>query len=282
MSNLREIKRRISTVESIAHVTDAIQKIAAARVIKAKKRAQNFKKYIDEYSNIVARLIQDKEEHPLLKPNNSGYELLVVVTQDKGLCGGFHTAVFDKVDTFIKENGKKDFQLIVCGKKGVHHYEKLQYKILLKKVNIPIFTKEEDIEDITDLIDQNVINKSVSSVNIIYNEFVSATNYEPRIKKLYPLDITASKNIGSTFYYYEPDPSSITDFIIPKYLSYSILQAFLESSASEHSARMIMMERASKNANEMIDHLTNLRNKSRQSMITSELSEIVSTIEALS
>lgn len=282
MSNLREIKRRINTISSIAHVTDALQKISAARLIKAKKRAHNFKKYIHAYSQIVSKLIKNKVDHTLLKPVKSDTEIIIIITQDKGLCGSFHTSVIKKSMEFIKEKNEKEMKLIVCGKKGIHYYEKSQYPILLKKTNIPVICKEEDITDIIELVKQDILKKNVSAVHIVYNEFISTTKYEPQIKQLFPIVDIQDNNIENTFYLFEPNPLIIIDFIIPKYLSYLILDGFLESSVSEHTSRMIMMERASKNANEMIDQLTNLRNKKRQAMITSELSEIVSTIEALS
>jgi F-type H+-transporting ATPase subunit gamma len=278
MSNLQEIKRRINTIGNIEHVTDAIQKIAAARLFKAKNRALNLRNFVNAQADLLNNF-SNFRNHKFIKNNDSQETLIIVITPDKGLCGGFSNNIINKTLEFIKDKDKDKITFIIAGKKGVNFFDKRNFNVILRRINIPIFCDMKEIYEIGNILMDLYKEKAIKEAFIIYTEFASMANHTPIIKKLLPLEInTQSKNDPNI---YEPDPEIILDVLIPRYVKTLIWLGFLESIASEQAARMIMMERSTKNAKDMIDDLVALRNKSRQSMITKELSEIVSTTEAL-
>jgi F-type H+-transporting ATPase subunit gamma len=277
MSNLKEIKRRIKTIENIEHVTDAIQKIAATRLIKLKNRMLTLR----FFSNALLELLYNIVDATFaFKSNPNGYDLLFVITSDKGLCGGFNTRVIETAENYLEKNSNT--KLIVSGKKGNNYFEKTKEEILLKFNNVPAFCGLKDIEEATKFVLDNIYQNKVKSVKLIYTEFLSASTLEPSVKQVFPLDfpekITAK---GRGYYIYEPDEEKIISDLFPKFVSSYILLGFEESAAAEHMARMMMMERATKSADDMIIDLTMQRNRNRQAAITKELGEIVGTTSAL-
>lgn len=284
MSTVREIKNRITTIKNIQNVTDAIQKIASARVSKTKNKAVNLKKYIESCDEIASILHHDNEEHPFFKKNEKIKEsLYIIITGDKGLCGGFYSRIFEFVNEVFKEKDKNNLNLIVFGKKGVNYFNKRNYKVLLNHINLPVFYPKGDLIEIANTVIEKFINREIKEVNIIYNQYISAARYEPVLKQVLPINLSNKDNndYKSGMYLYEPDSSSLIENFFPDYIHNQIWEGIVESIASEQASRMIMMERASHSAKDMIDDLTKQRNKNRQSAITKELSEIVGTTDAL-
>lgn len=289
MSTVREIKNRIVTIKNIQNVTDAIQKIASARVSKTKNKAVNLKKYVescDEIAMILQRNIlqNNNVDHPFFKKNENIKEsLFIIITGDKGLCGGFYSRIFDFINEVFKDKDKDNLNLIVFGKKGVNYFNKRNYKVLLNHINLPVFYPKIDLKEIANTAIEKFINNEIREVNIIYNQYISATRYEPVLKQILPINLNkkGNNNYKSEMYLYEPDLSSLIENFLPDYIHNQIWEGIIESIASEQASRMIMMERASHSAKDMIDDLTKQRNKNRQSAITKELSEIVGTTDAL-
>lgn len=285
MSNLRELRRRIKSVKSIKHITSAMQKISASRLMRAKKRFHNAKPYAEVVLEMLSSVIAEcggVSEHPLLEANPGKRTLLLVISADKGLCGAFNSSLLRKVDNFIKEKSTHGggVSLVCFGKKAVDHFKREKQKLLLEYQNTPVFPKFPYVSKIADELIERYIKKEFSNVFVAYNKFVSSYKQVAEITKLFPLEVPKVKEQASN-YIYEPSAPVIFGELLSARVRAFIWSAILESSLGEHSARMIMMEQASVNAGRMIDTLVLVSNKLRQSIITKELTEIVGTSEAL-
>lgn len=279
--NIRDIIRRINTIKSIANVTNALQKISASRLSKARNRVYGLRKYSSELEKMVYKLFEEGKEHPLLKRHLEGNTLVIVITSDKGLCGSFNSNIIEYAEKFVNSNGIEKTDVALFGKKGVTYFEKRQRKLIYKKIHLPAFIALKDLEEINNLILDLYKERKINEVYIIYNQFVSSTNAVPTSKKILPVEPKEEVETYKGAYYFEPYVETVVNSILQNFIRAQILHCFLESLASEYAQRMIMMDRASQNGKEMIDKLVNLRNKTRQAKITSELSEIVSTTNAL-
>ncbi len=278
MSNLQEIKRRINTIQNIEHVTDAIQKIAAARLLKARNRALNLRTFVNTQRDLLNKFSNYKN-NDYFKTNDSEDIVIIVISPDKGLCGGFNTNIINTTQDFIKDKNPQNINLVLSGKKCINFFDKRNFNVLLRRINIPVNCQMSEIYEIGNIAMDLFKSKKMKEVYIIYTEFTSMTQHTPIVKKLLPVEIT-EKNLSDP-YIYEPQPEEILELLIPRHIKSEVWLGFLESIASEQAARMMMMERSTKNARDMIDSLISIRNKNRQSIITKELSEIVSTTEAL-
>jgi F-type H+-transporting ATPase subunit gamma len=279
MSNLKEIKRRIKSIENIEHVTDAIEKIAATRLLKAKNRMIALRNYAIAQEEMIFKMTEIDSALPKINP--AGINLFYIITSDKGLCGGFNTRIIEEALKFINNSDKGKLKLIISGKKGLHYFEKANIEILLKKFNVPVFCTLKDIDETGNFIINQIEQMKISEINILFTEFQSASHLNPLIKKIYPVIIPDNVKTKTDVYIFEPGKEEILKDLFPKYIKTQLLLGYEESIASEHIARMMMMERATKSAKDMIEDLTQLRNKNRQALITKELSEIVGTTNAL-
>ncbi len=282
MSSIREIKQRINVIQNIENVTDAIQKIAAARLNKARNRAVNLKKYIIECEKIAGILKENFSDSIYYAQRPVKESCCIIITGDKGLCGGFYSRLYGYAEELFRGKNKEKINLIVFGRKGVNHFNKLNYRILLNRVNIPSDFKKSFINEIADNITEMFLNNRIQEVNVIFNDFISVTNYNPTLKRVLPLELNENTMIKNTgMYIFEPASKEIFGSFIAKYIQTLIYNSLVQSYASEQSSRMIMMERSSVSANDMIQDLVKQRNKNRQAGITKELSEIVGTVNAL-
>ena len=285
MANLRELRTRIKSVKNIEHITSAMQKISASRLMRAKRRFLNSKSYneviLEMFSSVIAEC-GGSSGHPLLEINPGKQSLLFVISADKGLCGAFNSSLLRKADNFIKEKNKQGETVsIVCfGKKAVDHFKRNKQKLLFEYQNTPVFPKFPYISEITDKLIERYTTKEFSGVYVAYNKFMSSYKQVSEITKLLPLDVSKKSEQSSNFIY-EPSAPILFDELLSARVRAFIWSAVLESSLGEHSSRMIMMEQASVNAGRMIDTLVLVSNKLRQSIITKELTEIVGTSEAL-
>ncbi|MCK9582781.1 MAG: ATP synthase F1 subunit gamma [Endomicrobiales bacterium] len=285
MSNLRELRRRIKSVKSIKHITSAMQKISASRLMRAKKRFLNAKPYagviLEMLSSVMAEC-GDVSVHSLLETNTGNQYLLFVISADKGLCGAFNSSLLRKVDNFLKEKNTQggEVSLVCFGKKAVDHFKRNKQKLLLEYQNTPVFPKFPYISTIADELIERYTKKEFAGVYVAYNKFISSYKQVSAITKLLPLDVPKA-SLQASNYIYEPSAQVLFGELLSARVRAFIWSVILESSIGEHSARMIMMEQASVNASRMIDTLVLDSNKLRQSIITKELTEIVGTSEAL-
>ena len=286
MPNLKDIKRRIQSVKNTQQITKAMKLVAASKLRKAQQAILDARPYaikmMDVLNHLAARCNSDL--HPLLDVREGNRHLFLLITSDKGLCGGFNGSLIRKMTKHLKDNAQNENSLIVAGKKGNDVFR-----------NRPVMVTEEIIDWTKDFdylkaqgIGENLSTlyseKKVDKVFMVYNEFKSVMQQEVVVEQLLPVVPEKLAHKDDTFavdYIYEPDEESILDELLKRYMTVEVYRAFLESSASEHGARMTAMDSASRNAGEMIDGLTLTYNKARQAYITKELIEIVNGAEAL-
>ena len=286
MANLKEIKRRIQSVKNTQQITKAMKLVAASKLRKAQEAILDARPYaikmMDVINHLAARCNSDL--HPLLDYREGKRTLLLIITSDKGLCGGFNGSIIRKTAQYLKDNDQDENSLIVAGKKGNDIFCNRPVTIVEDLVG---WTKDFDYlkgqaigENLANMFMENKIDK----VLVIYNEFKSVMQQEVIVEQLLPVvpeKMEQHKDSVAVDYIYEPDEETILNGLLKRYIAVEVYRAFLESSASEHGARMTAMDSASRNAGEMIDGLTLTYNKARQAYITKELIEIVNGAEAL-
>jgi F-type H+-transporting ATPase subunit gamma len=286
MPNLKEIKRRIQSVKNTQQITKAMKLVAASKLRKAQQAILEARPYaikmMDVLNHLAARCNSDL--HPLLDVREGKRHLLLVITSDKGLCGGFNGTIIRKTGQFLKDNESHDHSLIVAGKKGNDVFSNRPVTILEDIIG---WTKDFDYlkaQAIGENLATLFTEKKVDKVSMVYNEFKSVMQQEVVVEQLLPVAPEKLAHEEGTFavdYVYEPDEEAILDDLLKRYMTVEVYRAFLESSASEHGARMTAMDAATRNAGDMIGGLTLTYNKARQAYITKELIEIVNGAEAL-
>ena len=294
MANLKDLKNRIKSVKSTQKITSAMKMVAAAKLRRAQENAEASRPYSTRMSAIINSLASkaSPETAPALLAGtgNDNRVLLIVLSADRGLCGGFNGSIIRstrrQVESLNKEG--KTVELLMVGRKAK---DALQREFR----DIIVDTKEgvqgtavsfADIDGISDIIIQRLENGDLDRCQIIYNRFVSAIAQEVTIDTLIPITIEQDVDAGTDDmaaapYEYEPDEATVLEDLLPRNLSTQIYAAILESSASELAARMTAMDNATRNAGDLIDRLTMVYNRSRQAAITTELIEIISGAEAL-
>jgi F-type H+-transporting ATPase subunit gamma len=286
MPNLKDIKRRIQSVKNTQQITKAMKLVAASKLRKAQHAILEARPYaikmMDVLNHLAARCNSDL--HPLLDVREGNRHLFLLITSDKGLCGGFNGSLIRKMTKHLKDNAQNENSLIVAGKKGNDVFRNRPVTVTEEIIG---WTKDFDYlkaqalgENLSTLFSE----KKIDKVFMVYNEFKSVMQQEVVVEQLLPIVPENLAHKDDTFavdYIYEPDEESILDELLKRYMTVEVYRAFLESSASEHGARMTAMDSASRNAGEMIDGLTLTYNKARQAYITKELIEIVNGAEAL-
>lgn len=286
MPNLKDIKRRIQSVKNTQQITKAMKLVAASKLRKAQHAILEARPYaikmMDVLNHLAARCNSDL--HPLLDVREGNRHLFLLITSDKGLCGGFNGSLIRKMAKHLKDNAHDENSLIVAGKKGNDVFRNRPVTITEEIIG---WTKDFDYlkaqaigENLSTLFSE----KKVDKVFMVYNEFKSVMQQEVVVEQLLPVVPESLAHKDDTFavdYIYEPDEESILDELLKRYMTVEVYRAFLESSASEHGARMTAMDSASRNAGDMIEGLTLTYNKARQAYITKELIEIVNGAEAL-
>ena len=286
MPNLKDIKRRIRSVKNTQQITKAMKLVAASKLRKSQQAILEARPYaiklMDVLNHLSARCNSDL--HPLLDVREGNKHLFLIITSDKGLCGGFNGNIIRKTSEYLKENPQNQNSLIIAGKKGNDIFRNRPVKIVEEYIG---WSKNFDYLK-AQAIGQNLAalfsEKKVDKVFMIYNEFKSVMAQEVIVEQLLPIvpeNLEDKKDSFAVDYVYEPDEGAILDELMKRYMTVEVYRAFLESSASEHGARMTAMDNATRNAGEMIGDLTLTYNQARQAYITKELIEIVNGAEAL-
>lgn len=287
MPTLRDIKRRITAVRNTKQITKAMKMIAAAKLRKSQSRMLDMRPYADKMNSVIASLSSEGEsQHPLITPRQRKTVEIVVITSDKGLCGAFNSNILKGAVNFISEHEKEGFNISISaiGKKASDYFKRRNITMRKSWTGLSGKIVYSDINEISSDIIENYINEKIDEVFIIYNEFKTVMAQKISVVKLLPMaDIEASGEAEgmSASFIYEPSREEIFNQLLPKNMEIQVFRAMLESQASEEAARMIAMENATQNADEMIDKLTLQYNKARQASITEELMDIVGGVEAL-
>ncbi len=287
MPNLKDIRRRIRSVKNTQQITKAMKLVSASKLRKAQQailHARPFALHLRSLMNHLAARC-NKDLHPLLDDREGNKIILLVITADKGLCGGFNGNIIRKTNKVIQENSGKDLALILAGKKGSDYYKLRPYKILHEYKDWTRWFDYLKAAEIGDLLSDLFVNKEADHIYMVYNEFKSVMQQEVIVERILPVvpeKIEAGEDgVVVVDYIYEPDEESILENLLKRYMTDQVYRAFLESAAGEHGARMTAMDSATRNAGDMINALSLTYNKARQAYITKELIEIVNGAEAL-
>ncbi|MAH74563.1 MAG: F0F1 ATP synthase subunit gamma [Candidatus Pelagibacter sp. TMED197] len=293
MPSLDDLKKRIKSVKSTQKITKAMKMVAAAKLRKAQDNAEKGRPYSQKMQNIILNLsksINDPQNAPklLVGSGEDKTYLCVVLTADRGLCGGFNSNICKLAKSNFKKilsEGKK-LKIITVGSKGLDQIKREYEKYIIKKFSFKekkqITFKEAEIigTEIITLFNQNEFDKCV----LFYNIFKNVITQIPHAQQIIPSKINQdddNKKENLHFYEFEPDEDEILEDLLPKNISTQIFKAFLENAASEQGSRMTAMDNATRNAGDLVDKLTINYNRSRQASITKELIEIISGAESL-
>ncbi len=291
MASLRDLRRKIQGVKNIAKITAAMKLVAAAKLRRAQTAILSARPYAQKLEEILSLLVATSAEeliHPLLlKREQIRNVLVVVITADRGLCGSFNTNVFRKFLAFLEEqqSGAKpeSVEVIAVGKRAVDYFSKRNFP--LRSAHPGIFQRLDYIhaQSIGKQVTEGFIDEEFDEVYLIYNQFISVMRQQVVQYKLLPIEPVTLPEASSEHreYIFEPSQDRVLDALLPKHLNMQIWRALLESNAAEQAARMVAMDNATNNANELIRALQLTYNKTRQATITKELLEIVSGAEAL-
>ena len=287
MANLKDIKKRISSVKSTQQITKAMKMVSAAKLRRAQDAVVAARPYADKMLDVLSNLALREESgvHPLLEERGKGKALILLMTADRGLCGGFNGNICKKAERLINENpeGYESYDMMIVGRKGNEYLRSRHGESIVKvhenvtsniNFSLAALVGEEMVEPF--------VNGTYDAVFLVYNSFQSAIAQEQTVRQLLPIIPKQIEDDSySAEYLYEPSRGEVLEQILPKHIQVQIFRALLESVASEHGARMTAMDSASKNAAEMIERLTLQYNRARQAAITTELMEIISGSEAL-
>ena len=294
MASLRDIRNRIKSVKNTQKITKAMKLVAASKLRRAQDAINAARPYAVEIGQALQRVSSSVNEgdveisNPLLETRDVKKVLLVVMTSDRGLCGGFNANIIRRAELFLKENQDtyEEIQIATIGRRGHEHFRK---KENLKVRNYPdLFNKLQfrDALEVAQELSSDYIKGEVDAVYLLYNEFKSAINQIVTLSTLVPVAPESEEELPEDEravleYIYEPSAQDVLDQLIPRYVATLVWRSLLESNASEHGARMSAMDSATKNGKEIEDKLTLQYNRARQANITQELMEIVGGAEAL-
>ena len=292
MASLDELKKRISSVKSTQKITKAMKMVAAAKLRRAQESAEKGRPYSDKMNNIILNLsnnITDIENSPklLAGTGESKVYLCVVMTSDRGLCGGFNTNIIKKAKSYFQKitSEGKTLKIITVGSKGYDQLKRVYKNNIIEKISFKE-SKNANYYD-ADKVGKIIINKfekkEFDVCTIFYNQFKNVITQIPQEQQIIPLKSSkrVEENSAQDNYEFEPEEDEILNNLLPKNISTQIFKAMLENSASEQGSRMSAMDNATRNAGEMVDRLTIEYNRSRQAAITKELIEIISGAESL-
>lgn len=284
MPSPREIKRRIGSIKNTQKITKAMEMVSSVKLRKARLQVLNARPYAEKLSEIAAKLhgSVNSSMSPLLATREVKKIGLVLISSDKGLCGGFNSNVIKKAIEFFRENDGKEIVLTLVGKKVAESFKRRGFPIA--NAYTDVFFKPQYLHATTiggKLLD-DFLAKKVDEVIIIYNEFKSAVSQKVRLEKLLPVPpVKSEKHAATGAYLFEPEGQECLDDLLLKNFYSQIWRSILESFAGEQGARMAAMNGATKNAGELINKFTLFYNKARQASITKELLEVVSGAESL-
>ena len=276
----RILRRRIKSVESTKKITRAMELIAATRVVKAQDRAASARPYSDEITSVIVDLLRAgaAKEHPLLRDNpTANIAAFVVITSDRGMCGGYNTNVLRMAERAIdaaRAQGQ-GYSVIAVGKKAIKHFRFRGLQIDAEfegMTDQPIY---DNARDIAAAVRRRYESGELASVDLSYTRFLSSGVQQAVLRRFLPLETPADLE-------YEPSPTGILNEILPRYLESRLFSALLDASASEHASRQRAMKAATENAEDLKTSLSRIMNRARQDSITTEIMEIVGGAEAMS
>ena len=289
MANLKEIRTRITSVESTMQITSAMKMVSAAKLKRAQDAIVQMRPYAKKFNDILVNVSSslDNSDHPMMSSNNDGKRILLIAfSSNRGLCGGFNNNIIKEVKKTVATHPDNNYCILTVGKKVNDAFKKSD---LLDKIDsLPVDAQKiwddlsyENSLEITSKIINAFKNKLFDKAYLVYNSFKNAAVQTVENEAFLPVVAPESENTTNIDYIFEPDKEEILNDLIPQSLKIQLYKALLDSFASEHGARMTAMHKATDNANEMKNDLKLFYNKARQAAITNEILEIVAGAEAL-
>jgi F-type H+-transporting ATPase subunit gamma len=287
MAGAKEIRTKIASIKSTQKITSAMQMVAASKMRRAQDRMTSSRPYAEKMRNVIVHLAQASSEykHPFLDQSRPrkrvGY---IVVSSDRGLCGGLNTNLFRKLIRLLKEQQHEgiDFSFSTIGAKAFAFFKRFGGNVMAQISHLGDTPRIEDLIGSTKSMLTAYHRGEIDAIYIAYNRFVNTMTQEPTIEQLVPVEANSDEKLSHHWdYIYEPEASEVLHDLLIRYIESLVYQAVVENGACEQSARMVAMRSASDNAAELIDELNLIYNKARQTAITQELSEIVAGAAAV-
>jgi F-type H+-transporting ATPase subunit gamma len=278
MTTLRDIRRRLKTAENIKKITDAMERVAAARLRRAQQLAEQSRPYSAKLGELVKKLatIRDLND-PLFEKRAIRKSALIVVSADKGLSGSYNSTLLSASDRFLKDYTIQNMDLFLIGRKAKEHYQRTQWPVEFYKSDWAGKISWPEIQEFSDQMVNHFLSGKYDDIWLIYTHYVSIARRDVVVKKFLNIERPKVTSPGAILsYIFEPNSSEILHKMLPRYCATQIQGALYESHASELGARIMAMQMASKNSQEMMEALTLVRNKVRQEGITREMIEISS------
>ena len=287
MATIREIRRRIRSVTSTAKITRAMQMVAASKMRRAQLSALAARPYADKMRQMLSDLqesIQSQRQeapHPLLEQREPERVAVVLISTDRGLCGGLNANLNRFTASFALEHEKLEVKTVAVGRKARDFLGRTGLPIVAEFTHLNDYPSFEDAAPLSRILMEEYVSGNVDHVYLIFPLFINTMVQQPEMRQLLPIQIPPRESTMSVQYIYEPSAAEVFDDLLPRYIQRQVYEAILEKSASEQSARMVAMRSATEAANEMVDDLTLTYNKVRQETITKELLDIAGGAEAL-
>ncbi len=288
MAGAKEIRTKIASVRNTQKITKAMEMVAASKMRKTQERMSASRPYSDAIRKVISHIAKGSIDykHPFLTEREVKKVGFLVVSTDRGLCGGLNVNLFKTVLNELKTNKDKgiDARLGLIGNKAVSFFQSMGVEIKAQVTGLGDTPAMEDLVGIVNGMIENYRNGEVDEVYIIYNRFVNTMSQKPTVQKLLPLPELENDDLehkGSWDYIYEPNPKVLLDSLLVRYLESQVYQAIVDNLASEQAARMVAMKAATDNAGNLINELQLVYNKARQASITNELNEIVAGAAAI-
>ena len=292
MPSLDDLKKRITSVKSTQKITKAMKMVAAAKLRRAQENAEKGRPFSERMNNIILNLsnsITDKDNASkfLVGTGKNNIHLCVVITADRGLCGGFNTNICRKAKNYFERilREGKTLKIFTVGSKGHDQLKRVYGGYIIEEANFKGFKKitYKEAEEIGKKIIKLFNEKQFDVCKIFYNKFKNVITQIPQEQQIIPIEYPKKKEEkkSENFYEFEPEENEILDDLLPRNIATQIFKAFLENAASEQGSRMTAMDNATRNSGDLVDKLTIAYNRSRQAAITKELIEIISGAESL-
>ena len=285
MANLKEIRSRISSVGSTMQITSAMKMVSAAKLKRAQDAVTQMRPYSNKLTELLVNLSStlDSSEGGVYSENRDPKKiLLVTITSNRGLCGGFNANIIKKAKYLIEADYKNiETDILSIGKKSTEHFEKNGYNVISSHDGLYSDLTFENTSEIAQIIMDSFTNKDYDKIILLYNQFKNAATQIIQAENFLPVQATENEGASTGDYIFEPTKQEIVEELIPKSLKTQLFKAVLDSHAAEHGARMTAMHKATDNASELKKELTLTYNKARQAAITGEILEIVGGAEAL-
>ena len=285
MATLRQLRTRVSSIQNIQKVTNAMQLVAAARMRQAQEDILAARPYAEKLDSILRRLSgsTDTSQHPLLISREASRAAVCVIASDRGLCVGFNASIFRKASSEVDGLEGLETDVVTVGRKARNYFGNRDYNVVNEHIDVFRDLQFPVASSIAQDLTNRFLSGEVDQVFLVYSEFRSVAIQEPVIQQLLPIvPEAASEEEQSSEFLFEPDPDRLLATLIPKQVNFQVWRALLESNAGEQAARMQAMDNATKNAGDLIDELTREVNKVRQTAITLELMDIIGGAEAVS